>query len=102
MSIEDERERFWKALEANGKRIDELEQTMQEIITEAVRDAMPVAMPTAKQLLYIDMAIEQQAKSAKFRDAVIEKTLVALIWAGVIAIGLVFREYAITHGMWKS
>jgi hypothetical protein len=47
------------------------------------------------------MAIAREAQMIAFRRAVIEKTLIGLVWAGIIGLGIVFREYAIAHGMWK-
>jgi hypothetical protein len=108
MSPDDEREAFWKALHLNSDRITELEavvntrnEMMRESIQSAVREAMPSALLSEDEHRWVKLAIQAQAERAALRRAVIEKSLLGLIWAGVVGAGLVLREYAVAHGMWR-
>jgi hypothetical protein len=108
MSPDDEREAFWRALHLNSDRITELEavvntrnEMMRESIQSAVREAMPSALLSEDEHRWVKLAIQAQAERAALRRAVIEKSLLGLIWSGVIAAGLIIREYAVAHGMWR-
>lgn len=105
---EDERERFWRAVELNAEKITELEavvntrqEMMRETITQAVQSAMPKAMLTDDEHRWVQLAIKREVQQIAFRQAVIEKSSIALIWAGIVFIGVVAREYMVAHGMWR-
>lgn len=107
-SPEDERERFWRAVELNAEKITELEavvntrqEMMRETITQAVQSAMPKAMLTDDEHRWVQLAIKREVQQIAFRQAVIEKSSIALIWAGIVFLGIVAREYMVAHGMWK-
>lgn len=86
---------------------DERDDALRELIREAVRDAVREAAPddpcrmSEKQHAWVDLAIEREARRGVFQRAVIEKSLLGLIWAGIIGLGIVVRDYAIAHGMWR-
>lgn len=108
VSPADEREAFWKALGVNSDRITAIEavmrerdESMREIILEAVRDAMPTRLPTEKQLQYLDDAIERQAQNIAFRRRIIESSAVWAVPLLILAFLAMVREYMIAHGMWK-
>ena len=77
---------------------------MRDIITSTVRAALPHTMPSPKQLEALDMLIAREAKRAAFQQAVIDKTMTALVWAAIAGFGTVlwtmFREYVQAHG-WR-
>lgn len=77
---------------------------MRDIIRDSVRDALPQTLPTAEQLRWVDAAIKREAQTYAFRQAVIEKTITALVWAVVVgcgaAIWTLVKEYAQAHG-WR-
>ena len=105
---EAEQDHLWSAVDSAGERIANLESTlaerqqmMRDVIHGAVREAMPRALLTDKQHQWVELAIEREAQSIKLRQAVIEKTLHALVWMFIVGIGLAMREYVIAHGMWK-
>lgn len=107
MNPQDEREAFWKAVHAIDDRVTDLKARFEERddmtldkIQAAVRAAMPTAMMTDEEHAWVKLAIQREAQMIAFRRAVIEKTLLGLIWAGIVGLGLVLREYAIAHG-WK-
>jgi len=108
MEPEKERDAVWKALSVNSDRITELEaivstrsEMTRETILSAVREAMPSAMLSDDEHRWVQLAIQREAQMIAFRRAVIEKTFTGLVWAGLVAAGLVIREYAIAHGMWR-
>ena len=108
MNPDDEREAFWKAVHTVDDRVTRLEGRFDEradmtldAIRGAVREAMPRATLTAEQHRWVEMAIEAEAQRITFRRAVIEKSAIGLVWAGIVALGIVIREYAIAHGMWR-
>lgn len=51
----------------------------------------------ADQHRYIESLIAREEKRAKFRDAVIEKTLASLVWSGVVAIAIACWSYVKDH-----
>lgn len=84
--------------------MDEGTRCMRDIITSTVKAALPHTMPSPKQLECLDMLIAREAQRAAFRQAVIDKTMTALVWAALAGLGTViwtmFREYAQAHG-WR-
>lgn len=103
---EQDRARIWEAVAHVGDRITDLESTVGErkevmvaTIKEAVQEAMPVALLTDDEYRWVKLAIEREAQSVAFRRAVIQKTLMGLVWAGVVGVGLMFKEYLAAHGL---
>lgn len=109
MNPDDERASFWKAVHTVDDRVTGLEavvntrnEMMRESIREAVADAMPKALMTDEEHAWVKLAIQREAQMIAFRRAVIEKTFIGLIWAGLAAVAVIVREYAIAHGMWRA
>lgn len=109
MDPQDERDAFWKAVHTVDDRVTTLEsivhtrnEMMRESIADAVRAAMPSALLSDDEHRWVKMAIQREAQLISFRRAVIEKTLVGLVWAGILAIGVILREFAVAHGLWKG
>ena len=100
MTNNDERDRVWKAIEANGIRIDNLQDTIHDTITQAVRDAMPRALLSDDEHRYVQAAIKKQTQSIAFRQKIIDNTLTGLAWALIVGIGVMAKEYLVAHG-WK-
>lgn len=108
MTPDDERAAFWKAVHTVDDRVTALEvvvntrnDLMRESIQAAVKEAMPKSLLSDEEHRWVQLAIERQVQMIAFRRAVIEKTLLGLIWAGIIAAGLVVKDYAVSHGMWR-
>ena len=75
---------------------------LRDLIRDAVRDAMPAHECLADdELSAVRLLIRRETQRVEFRRAVIEKTLLGLLWAGIVAAGLLVREYAVSHGMWR-
>ena len=70
-------------------------------IAAAIRSQVPVAAFDADEVTALKLLIKKQEQSIKLRQAVIDKSLSALVWAGLVAIAVIGREYAVAHGMWK-
>ena len=100
MSIDDERERVWSAIQTNGDRITQLRDDMTATVKDAVREAMPSALLSDEQHRWVELAIRKEAQSIAFRQSVIDKTLVGLIWAVILGAGIVLKENMQAHG-WK-
>ena len=49
---------------------------------------------------WVRMAIQREAKSAQFREAIINKTMGGLIWFALLGIGAILLDYLKLHG-WK-
>lgn len=75
---------------------------VREWIREAVLESMPQATLTEDEHAWVKLAIQREAQMIAFRRAVIEKTLTGLIWAGIVGLGIILREYLISHGLWRS
>ena len=85
--------------------VEKLRQEIPQIVARAVKDALPevVLTPTEQRkiLEFMNIEIARAAQGVKLRQAVIEKSLTALMWAAIVGVGVVIREYLIAHGMWK-
>lgn len=108
MNQTDERESFWKAVHTVDDRVTALEATvrtrnemMSDTIKDAVREVMPSALLSDDEHRWVKLAIQREAQMVAFRRAVIEKTLIGLTWAGIVAVGVILREFAIAHGLWR-
>ena len=47
---------------------------------------------------WVRLAIQVEAQKIEFRRTVIEKTLMGLIWAGVVGLGYIILGWATSHG----
>ena len=108
MDPNDERAKLWQAVGTVDDRVSGLEaivnartEMMRDSIQAAVREAMPTSLMSDEEYRWVKMAIKREAQLSDFRRAVIEKSMLGLIWAGIIGVALLVREYAIAHGMWK-
>ena len=54
---------------------------------------------THEEEQWVRLAIQREAQSIKLRQAIIEKTLAGLVWAGVVGIGVLLLEWARAHGL---
>lgn len=54
---------------------------------------------TDEERQWVRLAIEAEARKIKFRDAVIEKTLSGLVWAGLVGFGYIFIDFLKSHGL---
>ena len=74
------------------------------LVRGAVREAVLEHALSAEERQWVRLAIQSEAQSIKLRQAIIEKTTTALVWAVIVGFGAAFwtvvREYAIAHG-WR-
>ena len=47
---------------------------------------------------WVRLAIQVEGQKIEFRKTVIEKTLLSLIWAGMVGIGYIILGWATNHG----
>ncbi len=67
-------------------------------VAAAIKQQEPVL--TEEEQLWVRLAIQKEAQSIKLRQAIIEKTITALIWAGLLGCGIIIKEFFTSHG-WK-
>lgn len=81
---------------------DVSDDALRDLIHDAVRDAIPPHPCLGDdELQAVRLLIQREAQRARFRTAVIEKSLMGLLAAGLGAFVMIVREYAIAHGMWR-
>lgn len=68
---------------------------IQEIV-HAVK-AMDTSLSNDEQQ-WVKLAIKKEAQSIALRNAIIEKTLSGLAWAGIVGLFYMFVEWAKSHG----
>ena len=54
---------------------------------------------TEEERQWVRLAIAAEARKIKFRDAVIEKTITGLVWAGVLGVGYIILDFLRNHGL---
>ena len=87
-----------KALQVE-RRVDSLHQRLPQLVEEAVNKALQSqSLLTEDERHWVRLAIQREAQSIALRQAIIEKTLAGLIWAGLAALGLALLEWAKNHG----
>jgi F0F1-type ATP synthase delta subunit len=74
---------------------EELVTLLKEVIAEVV-ESHPLS---DDEVEWVRMAIEEQARKAKFRQAVIDKTLIGLMASGLLWMGSKMVEVVMAH--WK-
>jgi len=47
---------------------------------------------------WVRLAIQAEVQRIEFRKTVIEKTLLSLIWAGIVGLGYIILGWATNHG----
>ena len=92
MSPTERDEAIIRLLEENAVALRKLEET---------HDRIASTPEHSKHHQWLDIAIEREAQSVRFRQSIIDKTLTGLIWAGIVWLGYVFKEYFVAHG-WKQ
>ena len=78
----------------------------QEQFINAVTAAVVAAVTADKATMYppehsqwVELAIKRQAQSIALRQAIIEKSITGLVWAGIVGLTLVIREWLNAHGL---
>ncbi len=65
-------------------------------ITQALACAQQPQL-TEEELRWVKLAIEAEARKIRFRDAVIEKTLVGLAWLAITGVGYILLDWFKAH-----
>lgn len=85
---------------ANERRIDELRDALPRLMREAIDSALTGSLLSAEERQWVRLAIQREAQSIRLRQAIIEKSLSALVWAAIVGAGVIVYEYMVSHG-WK-
>ena len=48
---------------------------------------------------WVRLAIRKEAQSISLRQAIIEKTLIGLVWMGILGIFYILKEFLFNHGI---
>ena len=87
---------------ATERRTDRLEDELPGYIKEAVEAAVNGRFMSDDERTWVRLAIQREAQSIKLRQAVIEKTLTALLWVilsgGAAVAWAGIQEWAKNHG----
>lgn len=67
-------------------------------IASAVGESLPRPVMTPEEHTWVKLAIQKEAQSIKYRQAIIEKTLSGLVWMALLGFAYVLKEWAINHG----
>ena len=65
-------------------------------VAAAITSSAPVMSDEERR--WVQMAMKRQAQSLEFRQAIITHTFKGLVWAAVIALFILFKEWAMAHG----
>lgn len=65
-------------------------------VASAVSESRPAL--TDEEHTWVKLAIQKEAQSIKYRQAIIEKTLAGIVWMALIGVAYIFKEWAINHG----
>ena len=91
-------------LVAFDERLKSHDKHVELIVANAVDKAvtqMKSSLLSDEERAWVKLALEAQSQRVKLRQAIIDKTLTALVWSALAWIGIVLLEYAKSHGMWK-
>lgn len=91
---------LWERQQSNERRIDELRDALPGQIRDAVDSCLTGHMLSEDERQWVRLAIKRQAQSIRLREAIVEKSLTGLVWAGIVGAGVVVMEYLKGHG-WK-
>jgi hypothetical protein len=65
-------------------------------LTEALKSSSHL---TEEEQQWVRLAIRKEAQSIKLREAIIEKTLVGLVWMGILGVVYILKEFLFAHGI---
>lgn len=83
-------------------RIDGIVTDLPGQIEDAVTRAVAAHTLSPEQRQWVELAIQREAQSIRLRQAIIEKTLTGLIWAGVLGLGAVVLSWLESHGFKRT
>lgn len=88
--------------EAEAEQVEDLRELwISRLVRGAVREAVLEHALTQDERQWVRLAIQKEAQSIKFRQAIIEKTMTGLVWALLAGLGFVILDFLKAHG-WKQ
>lgn len=92
---------FTQILEQAQDRVDvHTALVLRGMVREEITEAIKAHALTAEEREWLSLAMRREARREKVHQAIVEKSLAGLVWAGVVGLGVVFYEYIKAHG-WK-
>lgn len=84
------------------KRMDQVVDDLPDKMAKALREAVAsLPMPSEEEREYLRLATRAAARREKLQQAVIDKTLTALVWfllaGAATTLWILVKEYAVTH-----
>jgi hypothetical protein len=109
MVTPEEHTQVWHAIQGLGNKVEKIQLVceshsdhLHRVVTEAVQAAMPSALLSDEEHQWVKLAIKRDLQSIAFRQSVIEKTTLALIWAGILTIAGMAADYFFMHWHTRS
>lgn len=68
-------------------------------VAAAIKASEPAPVLSEDEQQWVRLAIKKEAQSIKLRQAVIEKTLAGLAWAGLAGLGYILLDFLKNHGL---
>ena len=86
------------------QRMDTLVLHLPQMVKEAVEGVISdLPQPTEEEREFLKLAVASEAQRVKLRQAIIEKTVPGLVWAGITITALTLKklveEYLTAHGV---
>ena len=67
------------------------------LVKMAVSEAVEAHPLSPDEVHWVRMAIQAEAERARYRKAIIEKSLASLVWIGIVAAGGWFADFFMNH-----
>jgi len=83
------------------QREEHISVVIRSAVQEAVTEAVEKYMPAEAERKWVQLAMKREARREQLHNAIIEKSLTALVWAGIAGLGIILLEWLKLHG-WKS
>ena len=91
-----------RLVQALNARIDGIIKDLPGQIEDAVTKAVAAHTLSPEQRQWVELAIQREAQSIRLRQAIIEKTLTGLVWAGVVGLGVIVMTWLESHGFKRT
>ena len=70
-----------------------------ELIADLTAALKNSAHLSEEEQQWVRLAIKKEAQSIKLREAIIEKSIVGLVWMGILGVLYILKEFLFNHGI---